>query len=111
MRFGMAQHPRLLTNALCRPSLFRSSRDTMENRVTFSKKFTDAYGMSQPTFDFKLSTKGHLDAHRMMQDTEKSRWGTRGYLHGSEPSSLLPGWHSTYAGQLQRFAKTAGQKV
>jgi hypothetical protein len=43
----------------------------MENRVTFSKEFTDAYGMSQPTFDFKLSTKGHLDAHRMMQDTEK----------------------------------------
>ncbi|KAL4769860.1 pyranose 2-oxidase [Aspergillus nidulans var. acristatus] len=61
------------------------------NRVTFSKKLTDAYGMPQPTFDFTLSTKDRLEAHRMMQDMEKVAGELGGYLPGSEPQFLAPG--------------------
>ncbi|KAI9373406.1 pyranose 2-oxidase [Aspergillus egyptiacus] len=62
-----------------------------ENRVTFSKKLTDAYGMPQPTFDFTLSTRDRLQSHRMMQDMEKVASELGGYLPGSEPQFLAPG--------------------
>ncbi|KAL3432914.1 pyranose 2-oxidase [Aspergillus tetrazonus] len=61
------------------------------NRVTFSKKLTDAYGMPQPTFDFKLSTRDRLESHKMMQDMEKVAGELGGYLPGSEPQFLAPG--------------------
>ncbi|KAL4738180.1 pyranose 2-oxidase [Aspergillus similis] len=61
------------------------------NRVTFSKKLTDAYGMPQPTFDFALSTKDRLELHRMIQDMEKVAGELGGYLPDSEPQFLAPG--------------------
>ncbi|KAL4746045.1 hypothetical protein BDW72DRAFT_207697 [Aspergillus terricola var. indicus] len=61
------------------------------NRVTFSKKLTDAYGMPQPTFDFKLSTKDRLESHKMMRDMEKVAGQLGGYIPGSEPQFLAPG--------------------
>ncbi|KAL4876998.1 hypothetical protein BJY04DRAFT_222501 [Aspergillus karnatakaensis] len=62
-----------------------------QNRVKFSKTLTDAYGMPQPTFDFRLSKKDRKESHRMMEDMEKVAGVLGGYLPGSEPQFLAPG--------------------
>ncbi|KAL4907771.1 pyranose 2-oxidase [Aspergillus multicolor] len=61
------------------------------NRIKFSSKLTDAYGLPQPTFDFKLSKKDRIQSHEMMKDMEKVAAELGGYLPGSEPQFLAPG--------------------
>ncbi|KAF4976136.1 hypothetical protein FZEAL_7155 [Fusarium zealandicum] len=61
------------------------------NRVSFEDSITDAYGMPQPTFDFKLSDKDRSRSHKMMEDMQNVAGKLGGYLPGSEPQFLAPG--------------------
>ncbi|CRG89631.1 Pyranose 2-oxidase [Talaromyces islandicus] len=61
------------------------------NRVKFSKKLTDAFGLPQPTFDVKLSKEDRNVTHKMMEDMEAVAGKMGGYLPGSEPQFLAPG--------------------
>ena len=62
-----------------------------ENCVTFSDKYTDAFGMPQPTFNFEMTKKDTERQHEMLEDMLKCAAPLGGFLPGSEPSFMEPG--------------------
>ncbi|MDQ3761396.1 MAG: pyranose oxidase [Actinomycetota bacterium] len=86
--------PRLVVDlrwfGICRP---RS-----ENKVTFSTRIMDSFGMPQPTFCFKLSEEERRNASRMMDHMTNVAPALGGYLPGSEPQFLKPGLPLHFAG-------------
>jgi pyranose oxidase len=70
---------------------FGKVKPRWRNRVKFSEKLTDAFGLPQPTFDVKLSSDSRNVTHRMMEDMEAVAGKMGGYLPGSEPQFLAPG--------------------
>ncbi|GME59546.1 Pyranose 2-oxidase [Neofusicoccum parvum] len=70
---------------------FGPVKPTSQNRVEFSDSITDAYGMPQPTFYYKLSTVDACIAHDMMSDMIQVARHLGGWVPGSEPKMLEPG--------------------
>lgn len=70
---------------------FGKTEPSWENRLKFSRKLTDAFGMPQPTFHVKLSSNDRSRTHDMMKDMERVATTMGGYLPGSEPQFLAPG--------------------
>ncbi|QRV88045.1 GMC oxidoreductase [Ceratobasidium sp. AG-Ba] len=61
------------------------------NVIKFERDLTDAYGMPQPTFEFKPNKKSVDEAHEMMTDMCQVAQRVGGYLPGSEPQFMAPG--------------------
>ncbi|KAI0325074.1 putative pyranose oxidase [Cubamyces sp. BRFM 1775] len=62
------------------------------NRLWFSDKYTDQYGMPQPTFDFKFPEgRTSKEAERMMTDMCAMSAKVGGFLPGSYPQFMEPG--------------------
>ncbi|KAI1374094.1 pyranose oxidase [Hypoxylon crocopeplum] len=70
---------------------FGYTSPTCDNKVTFSEKRRDGFGMPQPTFDFRLSKEDRERDHNMMQDMEKVAALLGGFVPGSEPQNLASG--------------------
>ncbi|KAJ6070611.1 hypothetical protein N7467_011930 [Penicillium canescens] len=83
--------PAIDTRTIVDLRYFGQAKPKWENRVKFSKKLTDAYGMPQPTFFYKPDEEDRLKSHAMMKDMEKVAGELGGYLPGSEPQFLSPG--------------------
>ena len=62
-----------------------------ENRVTFSDKNHDIFGMPQPTFHFEESTEFADQNHDILHDMVRATKELGGYLPGSYPQFMQPG--------------------
>ncbi|KAJ7825710.1 pyranose 2-oxidase [Mycena leptocephala] len=81
-----------------------------KNRVTFTHKCRDAYGMPQPTFEFDLKDTDRENSNEMLADmcAVASRIG--GFLPGAEPQFQKPGTALHIAGTT-RAGLTSGDSV
>jgi len=70
---------------------FGRTQPEEKNRITFERDLTDAYGMPQPTFEYKLNAESEREAHLMMTDMCEVAQRVGGYLSGSEPQFMAPG--------------------
>lgn len=61
------------------------------NRMWFSSKITDEYGMPQVTFEYVPTNQYAGEAHRMMADMTDVANNLGGYLDGSNPQFMTPG--------------------
>ncbi len=66
--------------------------------VTFSEKYTDMYGMPQPTFHYGFSDDDRVTIHAMLQDMQRAAALLGGYLPGREPVLLPRGTSVHYQG-------------
>ncbi|KAK4127758.1 GMC oxidoreductase [Parathielavia appendiculata] len=64
---------------------------TYGNRVTFTKKIKDSYGMPQPTFHNTRTETDRDLTHRMLKHMEELSGVLGGSLSGSEPQSMENG--------------------
>jgi pyranose oxidase len=78
-----------------------------EDRITFSEKYLDAFGLPQPTFEWQLNSDDRRKQHRMMKDMERAANALGGYLPRSEPQFVAPGLpvHVTGTTRMGRDAK------
>lgn len=77
---------------------FGICRPRSENKVTFSTRVTDSFGMPQTTFCFTLSKEERKNAGRMMDHMANVAAALGGYVPGSEPQFLAPGLPLHFAG-------------
>jgi len=70
---------------------FGRTQPVKENVIRFERDLTDAYGMPQPTFEYRLDARSTRDAHLMMTDMCEVAQKIGGYLPGSEPQFMAPG--------------------
>lgn len=77
---------------------FGICRPRTDNKVTFSTRIMDSFGMPQPTFCFKLSKEERINAGRMMDHMTQVASALGGYLPGSQPQFLEPGLPLHFAG-------------
>jgi choline dehydrogenase-like flavoprotein len=63
-----------------------------ENAVTFSDRFTDPYGLPQPTFHFGQSAADRARADDMVSDMTTAATALGKFLPGAEPAFLEPGF-------------------
>ncbi|KAF0543505.1 pyranose oxidase [Gigaspora margarita] len=65
--------------------------EELNNRVEFSKKNKDIYGMPQPMFYVRTSEKDAEINHKMFSDMTQTALSMGGFLPGNEPKFLPPG--------------------
>lgn len=70
---------------------FGMSRPRRSNRVAFSTRIKDTFGMPQPTFHFELSNEERVDCGKMMDHMMQVAAQLGGFMPGSEPQFLTPG--------------------
>ena len=99
--------PRLVVDlrwfGICRP---RS-----DNKITFSTRIKDSFGMPQPTFHFTLSTEDRKNAGRMMEHMTSVAAALGGYLPGSQPQFVRPGLPLHSAGTTRMGRDTENSVV
>lgn len=72
-----------------------------DNRVTFSDRYKDIFGLPQPTFDFTLNREERERQHVMMKDMLRAASALGGFLPGSEPQFVAPGLPLHFAGTVR----------
>ncbi|CAG8633975.1 5429_t:CDS:2, partial [Ambispora leptoticha] len=70
---------------------FGKSEPNEENKVVFSDKYKDMYGMPQPTFIVTPSKKDAETNHNMLSDMTKAALCLGGFLPDSGPQFMAPG--------------------
>jgi len=70
---------------------FGIAQPQSSNTITFEETYFDAFGMPQPTFNFRLSDDDRHRANAMMKDMCAVSGNLGGYLPGSEPQFMPPG--------------------
>ncbi|EJD34922.1 putative pyranose oxidase [Auricularia subglabra TFB-10046 SS5] len=71
---------------------FGRTEPRAENKLWFSDKYTDAYGLPQPTFTFRFPPgQTSAEAERMMTDMCAMSAKVGGFLPGSYPQFMAPG--------------------
>ncbi|CAG8626233.1 5757_t:CDS:10, partial [Gigaspora rosea] len=75
--------------------------EELNNRVEFSKQNKDIYGMPQPTFYVRTSKKDAENYHKMFSDMTQTAFSMGGFLPGSEPTFLPPGYSLHMTGTVR----------
>lgn len=70
---------------------FAMQEGVAKNRMWFERKYSDAYGMPQVTFEYLPTEKAAKEAHDMMNDMTNVASKLGGYLPGSNPQFMTPG--------------------
>ncbi|KAK7055210.1 hypothetical protein R3P38DRAFT_2681576 [Favolaschia claudopus] len=83
--------PRVDSRVVVDLRFFGRQDSEINNKMIFEDKFTDAYGMPQPTFEYEPSVKFADEASRMMNDMTDVANKLGGYLPGSNPQFMTPG--------------------
>ncbi|TLQ48272.1 pyranose oxidase [Streptomyces marianii] len=90
---------------------FGITRPRFENRVVFSDKIKDTFGMPQPTFHFKLDGAEREAADRMNEHMLRTAAALGGFMPGSEPVFLTPGLPQHIAGTTRMGTNAADSVV